>query len=559
MLSDQQVADAIVSSGLLDAETVKASIATATSKQKSLVDIVVDKNLIKTSQLGEILAPLYQFPFVDISREHISEEVLRLLPELVAQKQQAVVFGHDTTGIKVAMVDPSNFEVVNMLRKKTGEVISVFFTLPALMQEALGQYRKSIRDEFEEIIKANLSKVNSAKPEDVSIIKIVDNLIAYAHHNEASDIHIEPQKQDVTIRFRIDGILHDVLNFPLDIHELVVARIKILSRLRIDEHRSAQDGKISMEIRGEPLDVRVSILPTVHGEKVVMRLLSAANKHFSLEDLGFGDKDLKLVTEAIARPHGMILSTGPTGSGKSTTLYALIQLINNREINISTIEDPVEYDIPGVNQIQVDPKTNLTFASGLRSLLRQDPDVIMVGEIRDEETANIAVNSAMTGHLVMSTLHTNDAATTLPRLIEMNVEPFLIASTIHIIIAQRLVRKVCPHCVASYMLSEAQKKELYSYPQIKAELPADSQAEIRLYRGNGCTRCGHSGFKGRIGLFEVMSIDDTIREMIMKRDNADRIKEMATKSGMITMLQDGWHKAVSGKTTIEEVLRATSE
>ena len=559
MLSDQQVADAIVSSGLLDAETVKASLATATSKQKSLVDIVVDKNLIKTSQLGEILAPLYQFPFVDISREHISEEVLRLLPELVAQKQQAVVCGHDTTGIKVAMVDPSNFEVVNMLRKKTGEVISVFFTLPALMQEALGQYRKSIRDEFEEIIKANLSKVNSAKPEDVSIIKIVDNLIAYAHHNEASDIHIEPQKQDVTIRFRIDGILHDVLNFPLAIHELVVARIKILSRLRIDEHRSAQDGKISMEIRGEPLDVRVSILPTVHGEKVVMRLLSAANKHFSLEDLGFGDKDLKLVQEAIARPHGMILSTGPTGSGKSTTLYALIQLINSREINISTIEDPVEYDIPGVNQIQVDPKTNLTFASGLRSLLRQDPDVIMVGEIRDEETANIAVNSAMTGHLVMSTLHTNDAATTLPRLIEMNVEPFLIASTIDIIVAQRLVRKVCPHCVASYILSEAQKQELYGYPQIKAELPADVGAEIRLYRGNGCTRCGHTGFKGRIGLFEVMSIDDTIREMIMKRDNADRIKEVAIKNGMMTMLQDGWHKAVSGKTTVEEVLRATSE
>ncbi len=559
MLSDQQVADAIVSSGLLDAETVKASLATATSKQKSLVDIVVDKNLIKTSQLGEILAPLYQFPFVDISREHISEEVLRLLPELVAQKQQAVVFAHDATGIKVAMVDPSNFEVVNMLRKKTGETITVFFTLPVLMQEALGQYRKSIRDEFEEIIKANLSKVNSAKPEDVSIIKIVDNLIAYAHHNEASDIHIEPQKQDVTIRFRIDGILHDVLNFPLDIHELVVARIKILSRLRIDEHRSAQDGKISMEIRGEPIDVRVSILPTVHGEKVVMRLLSAANKRFSLEDLGFGDKDLTLVKEAITRPHGMILSTGPTGSGKSTTLYALIQLINNREINISTIEDPVEYDIPGVNQIQVDPKTNLTFASGLRSLLRQDPDVIMVGEIRDEETANIAVNSAMTGHLVLSTLHTNDAATTLPRLIEMNVEPFLIASTIHIIIAQRLVRKVCPHCVASYILSEAQKKELYSYPQIKAELPADMQAEIRLYRGNGCTRCGHTGFKGRIGLFEVMAIDDTIREMIMKRDNADRIKETAIKNGMTTMLQDGWHKAVSGKTTIEEVLRATSE
>ncbi|MFH0873656.1 MAG: GspE/PulE family protein [Candidatus Komeilibacteria bacterium] len=559
MISDQQVADLMVNSGLLDAETVKASQVTATSKQKSLVDIVLDKNLVKASQLGAAIATIYKCPFVEISREQINEEVLRLLPELVAIKQQAIVFGRDATGLKLAMVDPSNFTVVNLLRKKTGEPISIYFTLPSLLKEALGQYRRSIRDEFEEIIKANLSKVKSAQPEDLSIIKIVDNLIAYAHHNDASDIHIEPQKTTVIIRFRIDGILHDVLNFPLDIHELVVARVKILSRLRIDEHRSAQDGKIAMEIRGEPLDVRVSILPTVHGEKVVMRLLSAANKHFSLEELGLGDKDLVLVKDAANRPHGMILATGPTGSGKSTTLYALVQLINSREINISTIEDPVEYDIPGVNQIQVDPKTNLTFASGLRSLLRQDPDVIMVGEIRDEETASIAVNSAMTGHLVLSTLHTNDAATTLPRLIEMKVEPFLIASTVHIIIAQRLVRRVCPHCIASYNLSAAQKQELLGYPQIKPELPTDPNVEIRLYRGNGCNQCGHTGFKGRIGLFEVMLIDDTIREMIMKRTNADEIKNAALQRGMVTMLQDGWHKAVAGKTTIEEVLRATSE
>ncbi len=559
MIQDAQLEQIITKVGVIDADTLKAAQATATSKQRPLADILLEKNLLKANQLGQLIGNVYRCSFVDVTKENISDETLRILPELVAVRQGAVVFGHDAQGIKVAMTDPENYELKKLLEKKTGQPVTAYYTLPSLLTDVLTRYRKSIQDEFEEMIKLNVSRVQNAKPEDLSIIKIVDNLIAYAHHNTASDIHIEPQKNDVIVRFRIDGILHDVLTLPKAVHELVVARIKILSRLRIDEHRSSQDGKISMEIAGVQVDVRVSILPTVHGEKVVMRLLSANNKEYTLEDLGFSSRDLLIAKDAIAKPHGMILSTGPTGSGKSTTLYALVQLINSREINISTIEDPVEYDIPGVNQIQVDPKTNLTFAAGLRSLLRQDPDVIMVGEIRDEETAGIAVNSAMTGHLVLSSLHTNDAATALPRLIDMKIEPFLIASTVHIIIAQRLVRKLCTQCIVSYTLTDAEKKDLYSHEILKNELPTDMTQDIRVYRGSGCAHCNQSGFKGRIGLFELLVIDDKIRELIMIRTNADTIRELAVKQGMTTMLQDGLNKVMSGKTTIEEVLRATSE
>jgi type IV pilus assembly protein PilB len=411
MIDDAQIEQIISKVGVIDNDTLAAAKAVAASKQRPLADILLEKNLLKPNQLGQLISNIYHCSFVDVTKENIDDKTLQILPELVAARQGAIVFRNDSEGIKVAMTDPQNYELKKLLEKKTGAPVTVYYTLPSLLTDVLGRYRKSIQDEFEEMIKLNVARVQNAKPEDLSIIKIVDNLIAYAHHNAASDIHIEPQKKDVTVRFRIDGILHDVLVLPKEIHELVVARIKILSRLRIDEHRSSQDGKISMEIGGIQVDIRVSILPTVHGEKVVMRLLSANNKEYTLEDLGFSARDLKLAREAITKPHGMILSTGPTGSGKSTTLYALVQLINSREINISTIEDPVEYDMAGVNQIQVDPKTNLTFAAGLRSLLRQDPDVIMVGEIRDEETAGIAVNSAMTGHLVLSSLHTNVAPT----------------------------------------------------------------------------------------------------------------------------------------------------
>lgn len=559
MITDVELEQAIAKVGLITPDVLKASKEVAANKQHPLADILLEKGLIKISELGQLIARFYNVKFVDLRKESIKEQVLKILPELVAAKQQAIVFRQDEEGLKVALSDPSNYKLLNMLQKKTGDKVIPYFTLPQLVNESLALYRNSIRDEFEDIIKVNVAKAEKSKPEDVPVIKIVDNLIAYGFHNDASDIHIEPMKDHVMVRFRIDGILHDVLTLPKAVHDLIVARIKILSRLRTDEHRSAQDGKISSEIQAIPVEIRVSIIPVTQGEKVVMRLLSSRRGVYTLPDLGLAGRDLKIVEEAITKPHGMILATGPTGSGKTTTLYTLIQLINSRTINISTIEDPVEYDIEGVNQIQVDPKTNLTFASGLRSLLRQDPDVIMVGEIRDEETAGIAVNSAMTGHLVLSSLHTNDAATALPRLIDMKVEPFLIASTVDVIIAQRLVRKICMQCIASYTLSDSQKKDLYQYPSLIKLLPTEVGDEIRVYKGNGCSNCNHTGFKGRIGLYEILRIDDNIRDLIMKRANADEIERAAISVGMTTMLQDGLEKIKSGKTTVEEVLRATAE
>ncbi len=559
MPQDEQLAESITRLGVLSPEVLQAAVETAKAKQRALADILLEKNLLQPEQIGQLIANIYKVKFVDLTREKIPEDILKIMPELVASRQKAIVFRRDVDGLKVAMADPENFELVKMLEKKTGEKVIPYYAMPQQITQSLGSYRKDIKDEFEDIIKINVAQAENAKAVDTPIIKIVDNLIAYGHHNGASDIHIEPQKTDVVIRFRIDGILHDALTLPKEIHEQVVTRIKILSRLRIDEHRSAQDGKIATQIGDDQVDVRISVIPTVYGEKVVMRLLSSRNRPYTLEDLGFNDKDLMTVKEAITKPHGMILSTGPTGSGKSTTLYALIQLINSREINISTIEDPVEYDIPGVNQIQVDPKTNLTFAKGLRSLLRQDPDVIMVGEIRDEETAAIGVNSAMTGHLVLSSLHTNDAATALPRLIDMKVEPFLIASTMQIIIAQRLVRKICMQCIVSYTLNDAQKKDLYRHELLLKDLPANSEDDIRVYKGSGCSNCNNTGFKGRIGLFEVMQINDKVRELVMQQSNSDDLRAAAIVSGMTTMLQDGIKKVMAGKTTIEEVLRVTSE
>ncbi len=559
MITDEQLEQAIAKVGLITPDVLKASKEVAANKQHPLADILLEKGLIKISELGQLIARFYNVKFVDLRKESIKDQVLKILPELVAAKQQAIVFRQDEEGLKVALTDPTNYKLLNILQKKTGERVVPYFTLPQLISESLSLYRNSIRDEFEDIIKVNVAKAEKSKPEDVPVIKIVDNLIAYGFHNDASDIHIEPMKDHVVVRFRIDGILHDVLTLPKAVHDLIVARIKILSRLRTDEHRSAQDGKISSEIQAIPVEIRVSIIPVTQGEKVVMRLLSSRRGVYTLPDLGLAGRDLKIVEQAITKPHGMILATGPTGSGKTTTLYTLIQLINSRTINISTIEDPVEYDIEGVNQIQVDPKTNLTFAAGLRSLLRQDPDVIMVGEIRDEETAGIAVNSAMTGHLVLSSLHTNDAATALPRLIDMKVEPFLIASTVDVIIAQRLVRKICMQCIASYTLSESQRKDLSQYPSLTKFLPNETDNEFRVYKGNGCSNCNHTGFKGRIGLYEILRIDDNIRDLIMKRTNADEIERAATSVGMTTMLQDGLEKIKSGKTTIEEVLRATAE
>lgn len=383
-----------------------------------------------------------------------------------------------------------------------------------------------------------------------SITQLVDLLVRKAWESGASDIHIDPQPNAVVVRFRIDGILHDILSLKKELQPLVTTRIKVLSGLRTDEHFMAQDGRFRITEDNQEIDLRVSIVPTYHGENVVTRLLVGEARSLGLGELGFVDKDLEIMHRYIKKPYGMILATGPTGSGKTTTLYSILRLLNSREASIVTIEDPIEYSVPGITQIQVNPQTNLTFSAGLRSIVRQDPNIIMVGEIRDEETAGIAVNAAMTGHLLLSTLHTNDAATTLPRLLDMGIEPFLIASTVNIAVGQRLVRKLCEKCRVSYTLSKEEQEAL------SAAIPlALLQKEKKFWRAEGCDVCNDTGYTKRIGIFEVLEITEAIRKLIMRRANADELRQGAREQGMITMLEDGFTKAAAGITSIAEILR----
>ncbi len=390
---------------------------------------------------------------------------------------------------------------------------------------------------------------------EISIISVIDELISCAENLNASDIHIDPNETHLRVRFRIDGVLEDVCTLPKEIHSEVISRIKILSGLRTDEHNAAQDGRFrSLLNGGKSVDMRVSVMPTYYGENVVLRLLSENAENFSLESLGFSTDDQKKIKQAIQKPSGMILVTGPTGSGKTTTLYTIIKSLNSKEISIVTIEDPIEYSIKDIEQIQVNPRTDLTFAKGLRSILRQDPDVIMVGEIRDTETASIAINTALTGHLLLSTLHTNDAATTLPRLLDMKIEAFLVASTVSLVIGQRLVRRVCPNCRLIRHLSDEEHLHLSSI------IPSHiSENNKTFYCGQGCIECGGSGYKGRLVINEILVPNEEMRSAILLRASAYELKQIAKKYNMITMLEDGIKKASLGLTSLEEVLRVTSE
>ncbi|MAF79672.1 type II secretion system protein GspE [bacterium] len=403
-------------------------------------------------------------------------------------------------------------------------------------------------------LRAEIEKLLLEK-EDISIIRLVDALVQYANLARASDIHIDPDAKRLRVRFRIDGVMHDEFEFLKDIQSEVITRIKVVSGLRTDEHQAAQDGRFRMQVEGMgDIDVRVSIAPTYYGENCVMRVLAGQSESFAVETLGLSQSNLKKVLQAIGRPYGMILVTGPTGSGKTTTLYSILRRLNTPEVSIITIEGPIEYSIAGIDQIPVHKDTNLTFAAGLRFILRQDPDVIMVGEIRDEETANIAVNAAMTGHLLLSTLHTNDAATTLPRLLDMKIEPFLIASTMNIAINQRLVRKICPDCRKEKKIGDL---ELSNIKEIVSE--EILQGRQSFYVGEGCDLCGGSGYRGRIGIHEVLEVSEEIRKLIMQRADADQIKQASVRGGMRTILEDGFEKALQGITTIEEVLRVSRE
>jgi len=506
--------------------------------------------------------------------------VMDLIPELMARSKGVLAFKIGTKGISVAMTNPGDLKTIHLIKKRVGQPVITYYLTKRDLQNALFKYKGTLKEEFVSIVEKLRDISLTAEARDDTVVKVVDMLLQYGHQNKASDIHIEPYTNKIVIRFRIDGVMHDVLESPKELLDFILIRIKILAKMRIDEHLAAQDGKFRFyadtldSIRAQQtsenlreinklrdiVDVRVSIVPIVEGENIVMRLLSAKMRQFALEDLGFPFADMNKVQDAIKNPHGMIVVTGPTGSGKTTTLYALMKLLNNRKVHVSTIEDPVEYDIEGISQIQVNTKTNLTFAKGLRAIVRQDPDIIMVGEIRDDETAGIAINSAMTGHLVLTTLHANDAATTLPRFLDMGVEPFLVASTVNVVIAQRLVRKICEKCRVSYALTDKEKKLISNTPSVKQAYQKQgykNMSKLRLYKGEGCTICNHTGYTGRVGVFEVLEMTDTVKKLILQRASSDDILVAARKEKMNIMLEDGINKVVRGITTFEEVLRVT--
>lgn len=550
----------LVKPGFIIEEDFNRALDKAQRESKSLPEVLIEDGLIEDKQLGRLIATEFNYKFIDLREEPVSEEVIRIVPELVAKMQQVIVFDKTKEGLKVAMADPENFEMIDWLERKTGEKVISYYATPLDIKRALKHYRKELERTFEEIIESQvkIAEKGEIKAEDVPIIKILDTLIEYAYENRVSDIHIEPLKSVAQVRFRIDGILHNVLTLPKNIYTLIITRVKVLARLRTDEHFAAQDGKFTGEFEGERFDIRVSIVPVTEGENIVLRLLSERARRFNLESLGLPESDLEKVSNGIKKSYGMILTTGPTGCGKTTTLYSILKILNRPEINICTIEDPVEYDIQGVSQIQVNTKTNLTFAKGLRSIVRQDPDIIMVGEIRDNETADIAVNSAMTGHLVLSTMHANTAATNLIRLIDMGIEPFLVASSVNLVVAQRLVRQICMKCRESYevTISDLENMQL---SKKNIEYLMGGKKKTRLYHGKGCKSCVFTGYSGRIGIFEVMEMRDDIRDLVMRKVNADDIQKQAIQDGMTTIMDDGINKALSGITTLEEVIRVTRE
>ncbi len=560
-IGEEKLKEILVEPGYVKESDFESARKQAQKSPKALREILVEKEIILDRHLGRLIAEYSGYKFINLSKKSIPQNIIKIVPEVVARNQKVIVFSRTKEGLKLAMADPENFEMIEWLEKKTGEEIDVYYATPRDIRDALKYYKKELSKTFEEIIagQAERARKERAKAEDIPVIKIVDTIIEYAYENRASDIHIEPLKNLSQVRFRIDGALHNVLTLPKDIHGLISTRIKVLSELRTDEHFAAQDGRFSIEFSDESFDVRVSIVPVTEGEKVVMRLLSERSRRFNLGELGFSDSDLERTKRAIRNPYGMILATGPTGCGKTTTLYSILKALNKPEVNICTIEDPVEYDISGINQIQVNPETNLTFAKGLRSVVRQDPDIIMIGEIRDEETAKIAVNSAMTGHLVLSTMHANTAATNIPRLTDMGVEPFLVASSTNIIIAQRLVRKICMKCRESYTLKGKELENFKSQigERVWNKMFGKDIKEKRLYRGSGCKNCNGTGYIGRIGIFEVLETRENIKRLILEKVSADQIEAQAIENGMTTMLEDGVRKVLNGVTTVEEVIRAT--
>lgn len=603
-IKDELLKDVLVGYKAISKDNLEKAEKEADTSKSSLFETLINNKYLTEEEILKVYSQYIKTPFENLENKTIPKATLEKLPEKIAKKYRAVVFGEEGEYLKVALEDPFDFQTIQFLEKDLNYKIKFYITTESGISNALDQYKGELTSEVSKVIKEE-TKITIPKEEqkktpeelkeiiqEAPITKAVNIILEYAIKTRASDIHIEPREDYIHIRYRIDGVLRDAMSLPKDVLASLVSRIKIMSNLRIDERRIPQDGRIKVEVGGKKVAIRVSTLPIMDGEKVVMRLLDESTKAATLEELGFRGNALEQIKRALKRPHGMALVTGPTGSGKSTTLYSILSSLNTIGVNISTVEDPVEYRVQGVNQTQVNSKVGMSFAAGLRALLRQDPDIIMVGEIRDNETAEIAVHAALTGHVVLSTLHTNDASGTLPRLLDMEIEPFLIASTVNVVIAQRLVRQICPHCKEKYYPAEEMVKDLKkefnldksflaskddhivkTFTERKIMPPNGSGKEVPerepkavknsldliLYRGKGCDKCENTGYLGRMGIFEVLEVTDEIGDLIIARASSEKIQEEAIRKGMLTMHQDGFVKAMEGLTTVEEIIRVTKE
>ncbi len=590
LIEDSQLNKFIIDSNLVSRADFDSALAEAEAKGVKVGEILVNSGKITEDNLRRMHAYVLCIPFVDLKQKRIPFDTLSLIPEPIARKNNIVAFKKTEDSLEVAMLDVNDLSAIDFIKKKVSLKILPRLTDTESIKDALIQYQKSLKEEFGDIIqKESMSLkamadevVKNGNPEsekdlkkiaeDLPVVRIVDALLKHAIIQNASDIHIEPMEDELLIRYRIDGLLHDAMVLPKNAEPSITARIKVLSNLKLDEKRLPQDGRFKVDMNSEKVSLRVSILPTCYGEKTVMRLLKENVSGFTLEYLSFHGEGLERIHRALTQTTGMILTTGPTGSGKTTTLYTVLDILNKPDVNICTIEDPVEYQMKRINQTQVNTDIGFTFASGLRTLVRQDPDIIMVGEIRDNETASLAVNAALTGHLVLSTLHTNSAAGAIPRLLDMKIEPFLLVSTINVIIAQRLVRRLSPS-KDKYFLSKSEVEVLGKSVDLARVLTAlqeekilksadfskggDVWEKIPFYKAVAGKE--DDGFKSRLGIHEVLNVTSTIKELIIKGGTSEQIEDQARKEGMLTMIEDGIFKCVQGMTTIEEVLRVVSE
>lgn len=581
-IEEKQLKEFIADSGLVSKKDIVDCEKEAKSKQTSVGEVLVNQGKLSEDDLRKIQAYILGIPFVDLKGQKIDFDVLSLIPEPIARNHNIVAFKKSEEALEVAMLDTDDLSAIEFIKKKVGLKIFPRLTDAESIKSALVQYQKSLKAEFGDLIKKDTATIKALSEEldipsasgddlkkmaeDLPVIRIVDTLLKHAIIQNASDIHIEPLEKELLVRYRIDGMLHEAMVLPKESEMSITARIKVLSNLKLDEKRLPQDGRFKVEMNNEKVSLRVSILPTFYGEKTVMRLLKESVSGFTLEYLGFHGEALDRIHNATKLATGMILATGPTGSGKSTTLYTVLDILNTPDVNISTVEDPVEYQMPRINQTQVRPDIGFSFASGLRSLVRQDPDIIMVGEIRDNETASLAVNAALTGHLVLSTLHTNSAAGCIPRLLDMKIEPFLLVSTLSVVIGQRLVRRL-EDAKSRKALTKAELGALGKVVDLDRMLVILREEKVigpndawdKVLFGSAKPKADTDGYKGRVGIHEVFKMSPAVKELVMKGATSDAIEAQAKKEGMITMLEDGIFVAAQGLTTIEEVLRVVSE